>query len=194
MGVSFRISDFIIRISFFGCNILFMKRALVIIAKQGFQDVELKGTRDGLSAAGFVVVLASTESGSCVGKFGSTEEASLSVRDSDVKDFDRVAFIGGPGAAALADDPACKALAQAVVASEKPLGAICIAPTILAKAGVLKGKKATVWDRGGAQAAILTESGATYVTDDVVTDGLIVTGNGPEAAEAFGKAFAALQA
>lgn len=163
----------------------------MIIAKSGFQDHELKGTRKGLLDTGFDVILASTEKGECTGKYGSTEQASITLKDVNVADYDSIAFIGGPGAAALAEDPDALRIARETVAAKKPLGAICIAPTILAAAGVLKGVKATVWDDGeGTQIQQVKNAGATYTGDLVTVDGLIVTGNGPEAAEEFGKAFA----
>lgn len=81
-------------------------------------------------------------------------------------------------------------MARATVEAGKPLGAICIAPLILAKAGVLKGRKATVWDSGGEQIAILKAHGAVYTDQAVVIDGSVVTGNGPGAAGEFGRVFA----
>lgn len=167
--------------------------ALLIIAKTGFQDVELKGVRDGLLEAGFDVVLASNVKGPCTGKFGSTETALYGFEEIDLGNFDRVAFIGGPGAAELAEDAIAQHLTRSVMHAGKPLGAICIAPTILAKGGVLRGRKATVWDDGnGTQIDLLERCGAEYVNAPVVTDGLIVTGNGPDAADEFGRVFAAL--
>ena len=72
---------------------------------------------------------------------------------------------------------------------QKILAAICIAPAILAKAGVLEGKNATVWssvlDKGPIK--ILEENGANYVEKDVVVDGNIITANGPQAASEFGR-------
>lgn len=169
------------------------RKALVIIAQEGFQDKELAGTRNGLLSGGFEIILASTEEGSCIGKFGSTEQAELALRDVHVADYDRVAFIGGPGAHTLKDDPDAKRIAVETVELGKPLGAICIAPTILAAAGVLKGRKATVWDDGkGTQIKFIEFLGATFTGDPVTQDGGIVTGCGPEAAEEFGKAFAAM--
>ncbi len=166
-------------------------KALLIIAKEGFQDLELKGTRDALVAAGFDVELASSEAGSCTGKFGSTEQALYGFEEIDLGLFDRVAFIGGPGAGALADNVQAQHLARSVMRVGKPLGAICIAPTILAKSGVLRGKKATVWDDGkGTQIDLLERCGAEFVDMPVVVDGIIVTANGPAAAEEFGKVFA----
>lgn len=170
-----------------------MPKALIVIAKQGFQDLELKGTRDGLVAGGFDIVLASTDSGPCTGKFGSTEMAQLALLDVDVKDYARIAFIGGPGAAPLADDPEAQRIARETVDAGIILGAICIAPTILAKADVLHGKRATVWNEDGEQGDVLAEHGATYTAEDVTVDGSIVTANGPKAAEKFGKTLTSLQ-
>lgn len=170
-----------------------MKKAVLVIARRGFQDVELAGTRDELVAAGFDVTLASTAAGPCTGKFGSTEQATVAIADTHPQDYDRLAYIGGPGAAELADSEDAKDLAWAFVDAKKPVGAICIAPTILAKAGILHGLPATVWDDGqGTQAALLRESGARYTGEPVTITGRIVTANGPDAAHAFGKAFASL--
>lgn len=169
-----------------------MKRALVIIAPQSYQDVELDGTIKGLRAAGFQVTLASTEAGKCIGKFGGVQKAEVAMREVAVADYDRFAFIGGPGAGVLAEHPDALALAQRISESGKVCGAICIAPTILAAAGVLKGKKATVWDAGGEQVRFLKQHGVTYTGDAVTVDGPIVTANGPQAAEEFGRTIARL--
>lgn len=166
--------------------------ALVIIANDKFQDVELAGTEQGLRNAGFDIVLASVHAGECRGKFGGIVQAALALSDIDVDAFDRVAFIGGPGARTLQENPDAHRIARETLEKGKVLGAICIAPTILARAGVLNGKKATVWNEDGAQDSFIENEGAVYTGDDVTIDGLVVTGNGPEAAAKFGKAFAEL--
>lgn len=170
-----------------------MRQALLIIAKRGFQDTELNGARDGLTAAGFDVILASTEAGPCVGKFGAKETAAVAIKNVNVKDYDRIGFIGGPGAAHLWQNADAKMIAQNAVIAKKPLGAICIAPKILAAAGVLSGKKATVWNEDGNQAEFLALNNAQYTGEQITVDGLIITGNGPEAAVKFGQAFANLR-
>lgn len=161
-------------------------RVLLIIAKSGFQDKEYAGTRLGLGDASFTI--ASTEAGDCTGKFGGKVHANLALRGVDVKNYDCIAFIGGPGAAPLKDDPEALRIARDAVAAKKVLGAICIAPTILAAAGVLQDKEATVWDEDGQQSAYLEEHGAHYTGQEVTVDSLIITGNGPDVAEAFGRA------
>lgn len=167
-------------------------KALLVIAQDGYQDTELEGTRSGLLNAKFEVVLAAKEAGECTGKFGGKEQATVAMRDVNIREYDRIAFIGGPGATALASDAEALKLANNVYRADIPFGAICIAPTILAKAHVLDGKRATVWDSGGEQIALLESYGAEYTGELVTVDGKIVTGNGPEAAEEFGKTLAAL--
>lgn len=168
-----------------------MKKALLIIAPNKYQDLELNGTRTALEELCFTIVIASTEAGDCVGKFGGTEKATVALRNINVDDYDRIAFIGGPGAHDLIDDIYAKATAMLAVEHGIPLGAICIAPLILANAGLLQGKNATCWDKDGKQFAYLAKNGAIVDQfDPVVVDGLIVTANGPDAAEEFGKTFA----
>jgi protease I len=79
-------------------------------------------------------------------------------------------------------------VARETVSQDKILASICISPVILAKAGVLKGKKATVWtDFTKSQAKILEKEGAIFEEKPVVVDGKIITANGPGSAEEFGK-------
>jgi protease I len=169
-----------------------MKKVLVVIAQEGFQDVELNGTRESLEKAKFSIVLCSKEAKTCVGKFGGREEATVAMRDVQVGDYDRFAFIGGPGAHVLRDDPEAVNLAKVIGESGKPLGAICIAPAILAAAGVLKFKKATIWNNDDKQGVYLEAHEATYVPEHVVQDGQIVTADGPEVAGEFGRVLAGL--
>ncbi len=164
------------------------KNALIIIAQQNYQDREYEGTRAELERGGMEITVASGDGGTCTGKFGGSEKATLSLSQVKITDFDCVAFIGGPGAEAYTRHPEALRIAHEAVAANKPLGAICIAPLILAKAKVLQGKHATVWDDGeGTQEALLMQAGAELTGDSVTRDGLIVTGNGPDASEEFGK-------
>jgi protease I len=77
---------------------------------------------------------------------------------------------------------------QDTVAAKKPLGAICLAPRILTSAGVLTGKKATVYPTEGDK---LKEAGVNYTANPVEIDGDIITADGPDSAKGFGEALAA---
>jgi protease I len=166
---------------------------LVVIAQTGFQDVELSGTLAGLKNKQIEYVLSSKNQGVCQGKYGGQVDAAVAWRDVDENAYQAVAFIGGPGAGVLKDDKDVLQVAKKFMHANKLIGAICIAPTILAQAGVLEGKRATVWcDANQTQAKFLESHGATYTGTLVEVCDNVVTGNGPEAAEAFGQAFASM--
>lgn len=169
-----------------------MAKALIIIAQNGYQDHEYAGTRSGLEGGDYEITVGSSAIGSCTGSMGGSEEATIALSDVNVDQFDLIAFVGGPGAAAYASDPEALRIANEAVRSDIKLGAICIAPTILAKAHVLEGRRATVWNGDGQQGDVLTQYGAEYTEEAVTIDGNIVTGNGPDAAEEFGRALGQL--
>src|SRR3989338_8666729 len=137
-----------------------MKKVLIIIAPEGYQDHEFDGTCSSLRHAGFEIVIGSSFKGECHGKLGSVVRADIALKDVDVQQYDSIAFIGGPGAKMYDEDPDALRIAQAVFAARKPLGAICIASRILAVAGGLKGKRATVWNGDGEQGIFLEQHGA----------------------------------
>lgn len=169
------------------------KHALVVIAQRGFQDKELAGTLLGLHSADFRVTLCGKEvDANCLGKLGGRQKTEIAMRDVNVEEFDRIAFIGGPGARALAEDAEALDLCRRFEEEGKIIGAICVAPLILAAAGVLDGHRATVFDAGkGEEIRFLEKHKAKFVPKTaVVVDAPIVTANGPEAAEEFGKEFA----
>lgn len=164
-----------------------VKKVLFIIAPKNYQDHEYAAPKELLEKAGLRVVTASQKAGTCQGTFGSTAQATLSLDKVNVADYVAIIFIGGSGATIYQHDSQAHSLAQAALQQNKVLAAICIAPTTLAYAGVLKGKKATVWNGDGQQEAVLAKNGATFTNQEVTVDGNLITANGPPAAEKFGK-------
>jgi len=115
--------------------------------------------------------------------FGKVVNPDKNFYDVDTKDYDAVVFVGGTGSSAYFNNQKALDLAKQFYDSGKVTAAICIAPTILANAGVLSGKKATAFpsERSNVNAV------GTYTGSSVEVDGKIVTGSGPEAAVEFGK-------
>jgi protease I len=99
-------------------------------------------------------------------------------------DYDAIVFVGGGGASEYFHSPVAHALARNFYSHGKVTSAICIAPAILANAGLLKEKKATSFP---SSEETLKSRGAVFTMDDVVVDGKIITGVGPEAAKRFGE-------
>lgn len=164
-----------------------MKTVLMVIAPVNFRDEEYAHPREVLERRGARVVTASTRTGTCEGKLGMRAEATLSVAEADATDYDAVVFVGGAGSQVFFDDPYAHALARAARVNKRLLGAICIAPSILARAGLLSGWPATAFP---SQQEDLEKHGAVWTGEPVTAEGLVITANGPEAARDFGIAIA----
>ena len=163
------------------------KSILMVIAYKDFRDEEYLKPSQLFYAAGAEIKVASTEKGTAMGADGNTVEVDVLIKDANPADYDAVVFIGGPGALTYLDNEDSYKLARETIADNKVLGGICISPVVLAKAGVLKGKKATVWTSSMDKSAvkILEENGAIFQDKPVMADGRIITGNGPDASDDF---------
>jgi protease I len=166
-------------------------RVLMIIACSQFRDEELATPKEVFEKEGFKVTVASDKTEGCKGMLGAEAKVDGLLGDMSARDFDAVVFVGGSGAKVFFDDADAHRVAKEADEAGKLLAAICIAPSILARAGVLKGKKATVW-KGEEYVGILKDGGSVYEGESVVVDGRIVTANGPDAAQAFGEKIAEL--
>ncbi len=160
------------------------KKVLMVIASEDFQDHEYSQTRRVLEESGIQVTVASSKLGECTGKFSSRVNSDILLSDVQADNFDALIFIGGPGALEYTENQTALDLVKEFFNSRKLVAAICIAPVILARAGILKGKKATVFETGSND---LLRLGCEYTGTDVEVDGSIVTASGPPAAEKFGK-------
>jgi protease I len=161
-----------------------MKLAFVVADQ--YRDQELDDTVAQLS--GHEITITSSKTGTIPGADGGSCEATILTADIAVENFDGIVLIGGPGIFQQinAKSPlynTAKEKAKAFNSAGKLVAAICICPVILADAGLLSGKDATVCS--GAESKL---SGATYKSDPVVQDGNIITGSGPSASSGFGQA------
>jgi SagB-type dehydrogenase family enzyme len=164
-----------------------VKRALLIIASKNFRDEELFETKFVLDEAGVQTVTASTRIGVIKGMLGGSAEARILVKDIVVDDYDAIIFIGGSGAREYFDSVVALDIAREAADKGKVLAAICIAPSVLANAGVLTGVRATSFP---SERTRLQRAGAIYTGAPVERDGPIITCGGPEAARLFGEAVA----
>lgn len=163
------------------------KKVLMVIAPQEFRDEEYEHPKEVLEARGADVVTASVEPGVCTGKLGATATATVRVAEADALDYDAVVFVGGAGSKVYFDDPFAHALARAAREEDRVLGAICIAPSILANAGLLQGWPATAFET---ERENLEAHGSIWTGEPVTVEGHTITANGPDAARAFGEAIA----
>ncbi|MEA3453187.1 MAG: DJ-1/PfpI family protein [Patescibacteria group bacterium] len=164
-----------------------MSKIAIIIAFKNFCDEEYFIPREIFLKKGFEVKTISSEKGIAVGGSGGEAKIDISFEDFDIIGFDAIVFVGGPGAYKYIEDQFVWEIVRNTIKQGKLLAAICIAPVILARAGALEGKQATVWSSVMDKKPIhvLEENGAEYLDKSVVQDGKIITANGPPAAKAF---------
>jgi len=161
------------------------KRVIIIVAPTQFRDPEYFIPKQVLESAGAYVATASTQTGQIVGLEGRIANVDMLVSDVVPLSFDACLFVGGAGAGIYFDDTAAQNIPIIMNGQGKLITAICIAPTTLARAGLLNGKKATSFPSAKQD---LVMGGAKYTGADVERDGNIITANGPDAAQAFGEA------
>lgn len=159
-------------------------KVLIIIAPEKFRDEELAEPVAALKAAGIGYDIASTRRGTCTGMLGAKATA-ISLDEVDPKNYDGIIIVGGGGSQTyLWDDDLLQPMVRFFHDKMKPVGAICLAPVVLARAGILKGIKATYYE-SPVSFREMKAGGAVLVSQPVVSDKRIVTANGPAAAKAF---------
>jgi protease I len=160
------------------------KKILMVVASSRFRDEEYVEPRKVLEREGAAITVASSSLETAEGMLGLRVKPDVLLSSAREEDFDGIVLVGGSGAREYFDSPAAHKLVQDFCRNGKLASAICIAPATLANAGVLKGKKATAFP---SSEAALRSHGAVVTGEDVVADGMIVTGVGPEAAGKFGR-------
>jgi protease I len=165
------------------------KKILMIIAHKDFRDEELFVPKNYFEKMGWEVDVASTDTSEAKGMLGKKIKPDLLIEEVDPLLYDAVILVGGVGSSVYWNDKEIHSIFKRAYDGEKIIGAICIAPVTLAKAGILKERKATCWRSVSNE---LRESGVNYLNEDVVIDGKIVTASGPKAALKFAEAVASL--
>jgi protease I len=166
------------------------KNIVMIIASKNFRDEEYFTPFEIFQREGAKITTASSIRGDMIGIEGGEARAILTLKEVKIEDFDAFVFVGGSGAVEYFDNNEAHRIINEAIEAHKILAAICIAPVILARAGVLRGKKATVWssilDKSGRKE--LEKAGCAIEEKNIVIDEKIITANGPSSAEEFAKA------
>ena len=141
-----------------------------------------------LEMAGVQTDIASARRGIIRGMLGNMVEATVALNRVNADDYDAIVFVGGPGVEEYFDDPVAKNIARDAAGKRKVVAAISAAPTILANAGILMGRRATAFL---SERDKLQQAGAIFITSTPVErDRFIITCSGPAAAVQFGRAIA----
>jgi len=164
-----------------------MGKVLMIIAPKNFRDEELFHAKEELESSGNSITIASTTTDTATGMLGGTAKPDMTINDVDVDNYDAIVFVGGPGSSIYFNNPKAHEIARNAYDKGKLIGAICIAPSTLANAGLLSGKRVTSWP---SEESNLKSKGANYTGSPVEKDGNIITADGPNSAREFGRTIA----
>lgn len=157
--------------------------SVLIPLAQGCEELEAVTIIDLLRRADIDVVTAGLDEKLITGSRGTKIIADTTLDQVMDVEFDMVVLPGGlPGADYLNEDRRIHQILEQTASRNKPIGAICAAPKVLATAGLLAEKKATAYP--GVLEALDLDS--TDVTNAVVQqDGNIITSRGPGTAMDF---------
>ena len=161
-----------------------MVRVLLMIPQRNFNEVEYSVTKKCLDQEGIETTTVTILKDKCIGMDGMIVEPEKTVMEISEADYDCLIIIGGSGTPKLLEYPEVLETVKRFNNEKKLIGAICLAPIVLAKAGVLLNTMVTVYPVDWAIATIIREGGH-YIEQDVVEDGNIITAKGPKAAEKF---------
>ena len=162
---------------------------VAVLLADGFEEIEALTPVDMLRRADIKTVTASVGTDTTVrGAHGITVTADTLADGLVGSDIDMLVLPGGmPGALNLDASRTVDRLIREVCDGGGRLAAICAAPLILGRRGLLDGKRAVCYP--GFEGELV---GAEILDAPVVTDGLITTAKGMGAALAFAKELVAL--
>jgi protease I len=163
------------------------KKVAFLVAHEGIEQVELVEPWKALTDAGHEPVLVSPASGE-VQMFDHLDKADTKAVDRTVsevsaEDFDALVLPGGvANPDALRLDEGAVSLAREMLASGRPVAAICHAAWTLVEADVLSGRRLTSWP---SLQTDIRNAGGEWVDERVVVDGNLITSRNPGDLPAF---------
>jgi protease I len=162
---------------------------VAILVAEGFEQAELTGPRQALDEAGAQTRIVSPAKGEVQGwkHFDKADKFKVDVplEQASAEDFDALLLPGGvANPDQLRTMPKAVQFVRAFFEAGKPAAVICHGPWTLIEAGVVKGRTITSWP---SLKTDLTNAGAKWVDQEVVTDKGLVTSRKPDDIPAFNR-------
>lgn len=163
------------------------KSILLILASKDFNEDEYLLVKKTLEKENFKVFIASDAHTLCVGNRGMKVRADVSFFNMRESNFNAIIIIGGNGIKSYWNSLQLHNLINAFANSNKIIAAICSAPVVLAKAGLLEGKESTCYHKDKQE---LENNGAIYLDIPVVFKKNIITAQDASSAQDFAQRIA----
>ena len=163
---------------------------VAFLATDMVEQVELTEPWQAVEQQGWTPELVSLQAGEIQGfnhfDKADTFDVDETVSGADVASYDALVLPGGvANPDALRTDDAAVAFVRDFMASGKPVAAICHAPWTLIEADVLAGRTLTSWP---SLRTDISNAGGTWVDEEVVVDGNLITSRKPDDLPAFNSA------
>ena len=156
---------------------------IAVLLADGFEEIEALTPVDMLRRAGLEVLTVGITSKIAVGSHGISVICDKLPAEVDLDMISTVILPGGmPGSLNLDASPFTDKILESVNARGGRIAAICAAPLVLGRRGLLAGKRATCYPGFESELA-----GATVTDESVVTDDNITTAKGMGVALEFSK-------
>ena len=159
-----------------------MRSIVMVIAHRDFRDEELQVPLKILEQAGYRVVIASTDTTEAQGMLGMRVTPGITIDQIAHDAYDGIVVVGGTGCETLWDDQVLHAAVQDFQKAGKVVAALCMAPVVLGRAGILTDLKVTSFP---AVKDDIGRCGAVYTGSDVEQCGQVITCSGPQAVQEF---------
>ncbi|MEH0843621.1 type 1 glutamine amidotransferase domain-containing protein [Micromonospora sp. CPCC 205711] len=162
-------------------------KRVAFLATDGVEEVEYVQPREAVEQAGATAELVSLKPGSIQAfnhlDHGKTYDVDVTAADADAGSYDALVLPGGvANPDFLRTDPDAVRFVKAFFDAGKPVGVICHGPWTLVEAGVVQGRRMTSWP---SLRTDLTNAGANWVDEQVVTDNGLVSSRKPDDLPAF---------
>lgn len=162
-------------------------RKVAILVTDGFEQVELTGPQKALDFEGAETQIVSPKADDVRGwnftEWGDYFAVDLPLAGAEAGDFDALLLPGGvmnPDALRI-HFPAVD-FVKAFFNADKPVAVICHGPWMVIEAGAARGRRIASWS---SLKTDLQNAGATWVDEEVVVDGNLVSSRKPEDIPAF---------
>jgi protease I len=158
-------------------------KKVVILVENSYQDLEFWVPYYRLKEEGAEVsVVGSGSSRTYTSKYGYPVDVNKEAKEIDATKYDGLVIPGGYAPDLMRRYPEMVKIVREAHQKGKVVAAICHAGWMLVSAGILKGKKVT-----GVSAIKddLVNAGATYLDEEVVRDGNLITSRKPDDLPAF---------
>jgi len=150
--------------------------AILMMTADKTEDLEFFYPYYRFIEAGYKVDVATPSGGEFKGKQGLGLKQSKKMSEIDPSAYALLYIPGGKAPAQLKEDQAAVELVKKFASLKRPIAAICHGPQLLAKADVIKGCKISAWPEIEDE---IKTAGATYVSQECLTDGQFTTARWP---------------